>query len=781
MAAIRDNTKFYPPQPFERTKTRIENEVYLVEVLSVDFERRVLTVRDIKDGLVYSEINIFPANISSFEGMDINMPEAGAIGVATNYAFTTGGFKQPMVISWVHFQTYIGIDAIANRPLGGDRIQGYSDRTRPVYRKAFPGQRTATYTGGYAERIDYAWDRQGADLTRDKQDSDKRQWTQIAGRKVSYSDAGVSYQGSISRPTASNLIPVMLPDGTKEYISYLAPKSQPSDRFVSGKQDVIPFAEHTELVQEYSLEYPVPYEILQTSLLDTILGTTADPWKRTIVTPANGTTIAVDSESFVVNQGWDDPYDDRVSAVGPTTNEGATPQRRGYILEKVAGTLVGYNLYDPLTYGYVLKPQLFVGTPNQPNLGKFGSSVESGYNQVVDDVDHSEARLGSSCLAVRFPYEQNTTRLNITKEGLTQLELGSTLPKENIPLQDTYEYFYGAGRSLEAHVVGSAQIVVGKNRDEEESFDFTALGQVVLRLGADDTSAPNARRTVETQIRSKNDLLANRTLQYWKPTSTLGDAGSLTNKTGMEQISLRGAFDGGTVLRLGAKDPHSKRRHLYNGYVDGPGKQQFGVGDANRIDSKSYRQDYGAGDSIYQFHDLTQAGVSILPQFPAPYIWSGSPVTSTTQSTDPMSSHGLSLDVHAVRDMLIRAGANPDSGQSLLIDLLGGTVMWAGKDMQGRSLTASLDGGIELTIKPNNQNKAIRLCIIGDIDITHQGHLQYLCTGDVISEATTRREITKTDKVETQQKKISSSLVRDTTEAPDIVNNQGLYESDENS
>src|SRR5271170_3899878 len=520
MAAIRDNTKFYPPQPFERTKTRIENEVYLVEVLSVDFERRVLTVRDIKDGLVYSEINIFPANISSFEGMDINMPEAGAIGVATNYAFTTGGFKQPMVISWVHFQTYIGIDAIANRPLGGDRIQGYSDRTRPVYRKAFPGQRTSTYTGGYAERIDYAWDRQGADLTRDKQDADMRQWTQIAGRKVSYSDAGVAYQGSISRPTASNLVPVMLPDGTKQYISYLAPKSQPSDRYVSGKQDVIPFAEHTELVQEYSLDYPVPYEVLQTPLLDTILGTTADPWARTTVTPVNGTIPAYDNESYTVNQGWDDPFDDRVPAVGPLLNEGATPQRRGYIMEKVAGTLVGYNLYDPTTYGLVLKPQLFVGTQKMAFLGKFGSAVESGYNPVVDSTDHAQSRLAASCLAIRFPYEQNTTRFNVTKEGLVQMEVGSTLPKENIPLMPTggYEYPFGAGRSLEANLVGSAQIVVGKNRDEEESLDLTALGQVVLRLGCDDASIPNPNRNdgrvTQTQIRSKKDLVGNRTLQF---------------------------------------------------------------------------------------------------------------------------------------------------------------------------------------------------------------------------------------------------------------------------
>jgi len=89
-------------------------------------------------------------------------------------------------------------------------------------------------------------------------------------------------------------------------------------------------------------------------------------------------------------------------------------------------------------------------------------------------------------------------------------------------------------------------------------------------------------------------------------------------------------------------------------------------------------------------------------------------------------------------------------------------------------------------VKPNKQNKAIRLCIIGDVDITHMGHLQYLCTGDAITQATTRREITMTDKVETQQKKVSASLARDTTEAPDIVNNQGYYQfpgtaGDENS
>lgn len=766
---------------------RLSNELYLIEVLSVDYERRVLTIRDIKNSMVYDDVNAFPATISSQEELDVNMPEQGAWGIACNFEFAAG-FKFPMVVTWITSQALLGIDAIANRPLSGDKIQGYSDRRRLSYRKAYPGTKTSSYTGGFSERIDTAWDRQAQDLSRDKVDADKRQWTQIAGRRVAYNDSGVAYEGSVSRPSAANLKPTLLPDGTNAYISYLQPGAVPSDRYISGKQDVIPFSENTELVQEYALDYPVPFEVLQTSLLDNILGTTADPWARTTVTPVNGTIPAFDNETFVINQTWDDPFDDRVAAVGPTLNEGATPLRRGYIMERTAGTLVGYNLYDPSTYGQVLKPQLFVGTPQNPSLGKFGTTVESGYVPVTDSTDHAQARLAASCFAIRFPYEQNTTRLNVTKEGLVQMEIGSTLPKENIPLQPLkgYEYPFGAGRSLEAHFVGSAQMVIGKNRDEEEALDLTAMGQVVLRLGADDTSAPNAKRNdgsriVQTQIRSKKDLLADRQLQFWTPTSTLGDAGSLTNKTGMENISLRGAFDGGTVLRLGAKDPHSKRRHLKNGYVDGPGTTQYGVNDPARVDSKSYRSDYGAGDSIYRFHDLTQAGVSILPQFPAPYVWSGSPVTSSTIPSDPMSSHGRSLDVHAVLDMLLRVGANPDSGQSILLDTAGGLVFDLGTDKQGRSITGTLEGGMEITVKPNKQNKAIRLCIIGDVDITHQGNLQYLCTGDVITEATTRREITKTDKIETQQKKISSSLVRDTTEAPDIVNNQGLYQSDENS
>lgn len=779
---VNDNSDLYNQSPLSRSKDTLAYQVFPVEILTVDYERRVLTAQDLRDQSIYSEITIFPSNSSSFTATDVNMPEPGSIGLAMNWQYEAG-FRQLAIIGWIASGITPAVDAIAQRAIEADKIVGWTDRIRGTYRKAYPGQKTSVLSEGFTERLSSGWDKSGSDYSRDKLDPERRDWTNIAGRKVSYTDAGVSLIGTVQRPNAPDIIPVVMPDGTKQYIKYLQPGSQPSDRYVSGKQDVIPFSESTELVQEFSLDYPVPSELLQTTLLNTILGVTADPWGRTTVTSPSG-QVSYDSLTFMVTQDWDHPNDTRVVPVGPTLAEGITPLRRGYILEKVAGTLVGYNQFDPLTYGLVLKPQLFIGTINQPYLGKFGSSVESGYHPVTDSTDHEEARLAASCLSIRFPYEQNTTRLNVTKEGLVQMEIGSTLPKENIPLlpKGGYEYPYGAGRSLEVHLVGSAKLVVGKNRDEEEALDAQVLGQVVLRLGADDTSLPNARRTVATQIRSQADHVQDRTMQYWtKAKANLGDAGSLTKKTGMENISLRGAFDGGTVLRLGAKDPHSKRRHLYNGYSDGPGKNAFGVGDKDRKDSKTYREDYGSGDSVYRFHDLTQAGVSITPSFPAPYVWSGSPVTSTTNTASPVDSHGQSLDLHAVRDVLLRVGANPDSGQSILIDTAGGVVIALGKDKQGRSITGTLDGAIEITIKPNTGQRAVQLQIIGDIDVTHQGNLNWLSTGDWITEQTTWRNITKTDRVFTQQKSINASLVRDTTEAPDIVNNQGTYESDENS
>ena len=628
--------------------------------------------------------------------------------------------------------------------------------------RKYPGQKTSSYRGGYSEKIDSGWDRQTGDWSRDKLDSDRRTWTQITHRKVSSTGSGVSFEGPVNRPNASNITPVILPDGTQEYIAYLQPGAVPSDRYIKGKPDVIPFSENTHLVQEYSLDYVIPIEVLQTDLMDYILGTKSDPWGRTTVTSGQ---VAYDNETYMATQNWDHPDNATLQGVGPTLQEGATPARRGFIIEKSEGTLVGYNRFDTLTYGKVLKPGLF--------LSRFGADVESGYFPVIESTDHVEARLAASCYTVRFPYEYNTTRMDVTKEGFVSLEIGATLPKKNVGIGNgIYEHPHGSGRSLEAHLVGSLKAVIGKNKDEEEAIDLQALGQVVLRLGADDTILPNARRIVQTQIRGQGDKLSDRALQYWQngTLTGLGDSGVATDGTGKtkgENVSLRAAFDGSAVIRLGARNPNALRRHLINGYSDGQGKIPYGINDSGRKDSHSAgRPNYGGGDSIYRFHDLTQVGTPQLSPLLPPYQSSGQPVSN-------MDAHGLSLDCHAVQDILLRAGANTASGQSMLIDLAGGLVVALGKDKQGRSITGAFDGGVEITINPNTQGRALRLEIDGDIDVAHHGNLNWVSTGDWTTEQTTWRNISMTDRIFTQQKTIEMSLARHTIETPDMIHNEG--------
>lgn len=776
---VNNNTQLYHPGPLARGLDSVKFRPFVGRVLTVDYERFVLTIEDLSDHTVYKEVRNFPSNMSSSTSNDVNMPEQFTACVACHLDYRSG-FSEAVVLSWLNSDSIKNIDAVAQRAVDSTEIQGWSDRLRGTYRKAYPGQKTSSFTGGYSERIDQGWDRLGSDFSRDKLDSDRRTWTQVTGRRVQMTSAGVSYEGPVNRPNAPNLIPTTLPDGSQEFVAYLQPGARPADRYLNGRQDVIPFTESTEFVQEYSLDYIPPAEALQTALLDTLLGTVADPWSRTTVVSPSG-QVASDNETFMITQGWDHPFDTSKKAVGPTLAEGSTPQRRAFIVEKASGTLVGYNRFDTSTYGLVLKPSLFVG----PTLaeGRFGADVESGYFPVADSVDHVEARLAASCLVIRFPYEYNTTRLDVTKEGFTSLEIGATLPKENIPLAGNYEHPHGAGRSLEAHLVGSAKVVVGKNRDEEEALDVTALGQAVVRLGADDTGLPNARRTAMTQIRSQGDAVAPRTLQYWDARHTKlkpGDSGVDTQgygKTGAENVSLRAALDGAAIVRLGGRNPAAKRRHLVNGYQDGPGKTAYAVGDGNRLDSHSPgRPNYGSGDNVYAFHDMTIAGQPTLNMPPySSNAWSGTPTPSDPNVTtnSPMDQQGLSLDLHSTRDMLVRAGANPISGQSILIDTDGGVVATIGRDKQGRSLTATLFGGCEISIRANNQGKALRIELIGDIDITHKGNLQVNTTGDWVTEQTTWRNITKTDRIFTQQKSIDASLTRSTIEAPEIIHNQG--------
>jgi hypothetical protein len=739
---------------------------FIGTVVSVDYEALRFTLKDTKTGIIYDNVRIIPANSSSPETTDAHMPEEGSVALAMNLS-SRGGYVEVVVVNWLTSDTLTGVQAVASRPFYG--VPGYEQRLRGTYRKAYPGQKSVSNTNGYTEKLDTGWDRSSADFSRDRIDTLSRTWTQVTGRRLSYDDGGLKVSGPVNRPKAANIVPRILPDGTSEYVLYLQPGAKLTDRYVSGQPDVIPLTENRELVQEFALDFPVPAEALGTSLMDTVLGTNASAWNRTTVVATGN--VSHDSQSYSIDQTWDHPYKD-APTVGPTTNEGITPQRRGYVVERTSGTLVGYNLFDPATYGQPLKPVLFPYTA----LGKFSTDVSSSHLPVVASTDHIETRVAATTSVTRFPNDYNTTRWEVTKEGMLSFEISSTMPKENIPLLPlgSYEHPHGAGRSVEGHLIGSMKLVVGKNRDEEEALDIQALGQAVIRLGADDTQLPNNRRSVNTQLRASSDAVLPRTLQYWtKPQLVAGDAVSLTSKVGAENISLRGAFDGGTVMRFGARNAKSLRRHMMNGYQDGPGKNAWAANDPSRQDSRSNnRPTYGAGDSVYAFHDLTQAGSPQVGMLP--YNWSGSPIT---QGGASMDAHGLSIDFHTVQDILLRVGANTASGQSMLLDLAGGLVAWLGKDNQGRSVTSTLDGGVELVIGPNTQGKGLRLEITGDMDWTVKGNFHMNVTGDTVWSSNAHVHNVTADYVTTAQAQTHMALTRSVIESPEIIHNQGAYSS----
>jgi len=744
----------------EHRYSDIRNGLFIGSVEFVDYEKKQLAIRDLASDILYERVDIFPATGSSYTQTDLTMPEVGAIGIC-GVISNNGGFIRIGVIQWSVSNTLTGLNTVGYR--GFINPKGQNLRKRGIYRKTYPGQKTATLTEGFSEVQDAGWDRQSNELSRDKLNIFSRTRSMVSGTHVFYDESGLSLSGLVDREFDTSLMETKLPDGTSKRYVYLNNSSK--SRFIDGLDNSIPLVERLSKVHEFGLDFPVPLELVRSKLLDQILGSTANPFDRTKVN-TNG-DFSVDDQTGIDTQDTDHPYDVDTAPTGSATNDCTSYRRKGYIIEKSEGTLVGSNPWDNLTYGKVLKPVIFPYTSD----GRFGTSVESSYLPVNQSQDQVETLLAASAFSIRFPYEYNTTRLDITKEGLTLIELGSTIPKENISIDgSTYEHPYGAGRSLELHAVGSARMVLGKNRDEEESLDLTTLGQVVMRLGSDDSSLPNDRRHVLTQSRYQNDSIQYRKFQYWNtPKLEAGDSGPLDNKRGAEGVSLRAAFDGGTVLRLGARNPNALRKHLYNGYKDGQGLNQYGLSDPSRKDSRTDgRPIYGSGDSVYAFHDLTTAGASQLGL--PPYFYSGSSITN-------MDRHGLSLDIHAVRDILLRAGANPESGVSVSIDLGGGLVAMISKDNKGRSITATLDGGGEIVIGTNNEGRSLQLELNGDVNIVCKGNWHQYVTGDYYIESTNKTEVTKVENVIKAMNIRQAAMVQHVTEAPDIVNNQGLYKS----
>ena len=757
------------------------NRPFPVRVLSVDAHRPSLTVEHQITKQVFGGVTKFPISESSSDSTDMALPHENTCGLAMYTSFSQGTHTIA-ILCWIPSDILANTDAIAFRPATDPRMTGYSTRRRGVHRPPSPGQRSATSTDGLHQFEDSGWDRLSRDLSEENLDSDRRELTRVTGRQVDYTEAGLRLRGQVNRPGADPALvpPEILPDGSSRQVVLLQSGTPRAQRYLAGAPDLLPLVESLERIQEFGLDQPVPREVLETSFMDGLLGVAAAPWGRTNVLTLNPTAVQYDDQGFMVNQSWDHPTDIgpygpgapgagiTQAPVGPTLREGPTPRRRGWIAERVTGTLVGYHQADTTTYGRVLKPVLFPLNP----AGRFETQPETGFTPVLASTDHVETRLAAVAHLTRFPYDYNTTRVAITKEGMVVFEVGSTIPKENIALDGgSYEHPYGAGRSIEGNVLGSTRLLLGKNRDEEDSIDLRTTGQVVLRLGADDGALPNAGRSVHVQNRQQGDAMAPRTLQYWaNPKLTPGDAGSLNpgQKTGAENISLRGALDGGTVLRLGARNPASKRRHLMNGYVDGPGRNVFPPGTGNRSATPG-RVTYGDGDSIYRYNDLSTAGKNTSTEL----LYMPSP-----DCVQNMDAHGLSADIHAVQDILLRVGKNALSNYSILLDLEGGIIGIVGKDTNGTSLKATLQGGIEMSIGSNASGQAMALEIIGDVSWAIQGNWQVHCTGDIVFDSMQSiYSLAKQSHVTKGTNVYATALTKIVHEAPDHLKGQGWSSS----
>jgi hypothetical protein len=187
---MQDQTPYYRPNISDRRRDQEEFQVFMAEVLTIDHERKVCTLRDLHTNVSYQGVQLFPAHHSSYEGTDVNMPEVGSRCAAAHVA-SNAGFFNVVILSWITSDTNRAQQGIAIRAIDSKEMQGWNQRVRGSYRKAYPGQRTVTNSHGYSDRQDDGWDRLSADLSRHQLDPDRRTWTQTTSRSV-YNDAVTS-------------------------------------------------------------------------------------------------------------------------------------------------------------------------------------------------------------------------------------------------------------------------------------------------------------------------------------------------------------------------------------------------------------------------------------------------------------------------------------------------------------------------------------------------------------------------------------------------------------
>ena len=156
----------------------------------------------------------------------MDMPEEGTQCLAATLEWNKGA-SQHVIICYLLSATTTSQDAIAQRAISSSDgpLGEWTDRTRGVYRKAYPGQHTIAKTDGYTAKFANGWDQAAMDLSRDQLDPFRRTRISSTGRQVTRTDTALKYEGFVHRPHAnsSDITPHVLPDGSKEWVLYLNP------------------------------------------------------------------------------------------------------------------------------------------------------------------------------------------------------------------------------------------------------------------------------------------------------------------------------------------------------------------------------------------------------------------------------------------------------------------------------------------------------------------------------------------------------------------------------
>ena len=105
----------------EYTREMEQFSVFVGTVVSVDWERHVCSVEDIRSKYVYREVGLIPCSHSTYESTDIRMPEEGSLCVCAPVAYL-GGHSQVAILSWVESQAKQAVDSIARKDF--DTIPG---------------------------------------------------------------------------------------------------------------------------------------------------------------------------------------------------------------------------------------------------------------------------------------------------------------------------------------------------------------------------------------------------------------------------------------------------------------------------------------------------------------------------------------------------------------------------------------------------------------------------------------------------------------------------------